>query len=82
MTTTLLAISAAYVVLAVLVLSMVPPWQFRNWQWLALTLAAPVAVWGALPFHRAAWTNLRLRGIIRSARSRRSGCVSNGIERR
>ena len=29
------------------------------WQWLSLTLAAPVVVWGGLPFHRAAWTNLR-----------------------
>ncbi|WP_349259940.1 heavy metal translocating P-type ATPase [Jatrophihabitans sp.] len=55
-----LLVSAA-LALPVLVLSMVPPWQFRNWQWLALTLAAPVAVWGALPFHRAAWTNLRHR---------------------
>ena len=53
-------ISAA-LALPVLVLSMVPAWQFRNWQWLALTLAAPVAVWGAWPFHRAAWTNLRHR---------------------
>ena len=43
----------------VLVLSMIPPLQFTNWQWLALTLASPVVVWGALPFHRAAWTNLR-----------------------
>jgi Cu+-exporting ATPase len=43
----------------VLVLSMVPPLQFDNWQWLCLTLAAPVVVWGALPFHRAAWANLR-----------------------
>ena len=43
----------------VIVLSMVPALQFTNWQWLALTLAAPVVVWGALPFHRAAWTNLR-----------------------
>lgn len=38
---------------------MVPAWQFTNWQWLSLTLAAPVVAWGALPFHRAAWTNLR-----------------------
>ena len=38
---------------------MVPAWQFTNWQWLSLTLAAPVVVWGAWPFHRAAWTNLR-----------------------
>ena len=38
---------------------MVPAWQFEYWQWLSLTLAAPVVVWGGLPFHRAAWTNLR-----------------------
>ena len=37
-----------------LALSMIPPLQFRNWQWLVLTLASPVVVWGALPFHRAA----------------------------
>lgn len=43
----------------VAVLSMIPPLQFTNWQWLALALAAPVAVWGALPFHRAAWVNAR-----------------------
>lgn len=38
---------------------MVPALQFDNWQWLSLTLAAPVVVWGGAPFHRAAWTNLR-----------------------
>jgi Cu+-exporting ATPase len=43
----------------VLALSMVPALQFTNWQWLALTLAAPVVTWGAWPFHRAAWRNLR-----------------------
>ncbi|WP_024288341.1 cation-translocating P-type ATPase [Cellulomonas sp. KRMCY2] len=43
----------------VLALAMIPPLQFDNWQWLSLTLAAPVVVWGALPFHRAAWKNLR-----------------------
>jgi Cu+-exporting ATPase len=43
----------------VVVLSMIPVLQFTNWQWLALTLAAPVAVWGAWPFHRAAFTNAR-----------------------
>jgi Cu+-exporting ATPase len=43
----------------VLLLSMIPALQFRNWQWLALVLASPVVVWGGLPFHRAAWTNLR-----------------------
>ncbi|MCS6556935.1 heavy metal translocating P-type ATPase [Curtobacterium flaccumfaciens] len=53
-----LVVSAALAV-PVVVLSMVPALQFPNWQWLALTLAAPVAVWGALPFHRAAWVNAR-----------------------
>ncbi|MFJ9103553.1 heavy metal translocating P-type ATPase [Streptomyces sp. NPDC102405] len=43
----------------VVALSMVPAVQFDNWQWLALTLASPVVVWGAWPFHRAAWTNVR-----------------------
>ena len=43
----------------VVVLSMAPALQFDNWQWLALTLAAPVAVWGGWPFHRAAAVNLR-----------------------
>ncbi|MEW2263962.1 heavy metal translocating P-type ATPase [Streptomyces sp. NPDC047853] len=43
----------------VVLLAMVPALQFDNWQWLSLTLAAPVVVWGGLPFHRAAWKNLR-----------------------
>jgi P-type Cu+ transporter len=43
----------------VILLVMFPSAQFDGWQWLSLTLAAPVVVWGALPFHRAAWVNLR-----------------------
>ena len=43
----------------VIALAMVPAWQFTHWQWLSLTLAAPVVVWGAWPFHRAAWVNLK-----------------------
>ncbi|MFI5898909.1 heavy metal translocating P-type ATPase [Streptomyces cyaneofuscatus] len=43
----------------VVLLAMVPALQFDNWQWLSLTLAAPVVIWGGLPFHRATWTNLR-----------------------
>ncbi|MFI2665582.1 heavy metal translocating P-type ATPase [Micromonospora carbonacea] len=43
----------------VVVLAMVPAWQFDYWQWLSLTLAAPVVVYGGLPFHRAALVNLR-----------------------
>jgi Cu+-exporting ATPase len=43
----------------VVALAMIPPLQFDNWQWLSLTLASPVAVWGAWPFHRVTWRNLR-----------------------
>lgn len=43
----------------VIAMAMVPAWQFPNWQWLSLTLAAPVVVWGAWPFHKAAYTNLK-----------------------
>ncbi|MFF4269004.1 heavy metal translocating P-type ATPase [Streptomyces sp. NPDC001536] len=50
---------AALLAVPVVLLSMVPALQFDNWQWLALTLASPVVVWGGLPFHRAAWTNAR-----------------------
>ncbi|WP_431047371.1 HAD-IC family P-type ATPase [Streptomyces sp. P1-3] len=46
----------------VLVLSMVPALQFRNWQWLCFVLAAPVAVWGAWPFHARALRGLRHGG--------------------
>ncbi|MFG2113299.1 heavy metal translocating P-type ATPase [Streptomyces sp. NPDC048718] len=49
----------AVLALPVVLLAMVPALQFDHWQWLSLTLAAPVVVWGGLPFHRAAWTNLR-----------------------
>ncbi|MGW4346984.1 heavy metal translocating P-type ATPase [Streptomyces sp. NPDC004690] len=52
-------IVSALLAVPVILLSMVPALQFDNWQWLALTLAAPVVVWGALPFHRAALTNAR-----------------------
>ncbi|MEV5706161.1 cation-translocating P-type ATPase [Actinoallomurus sp. NPDC052274] len=43
----------------VLVLSMIPALQFRDWQWLCLALAAPTAAWGAWPFHRRAVAGLR-----------------------
>ncbi|WP_455681063.1 heavy metal translocating P-type ATPase [Streptomyces lydicus] len=49
----------ALLALPVLTLSMVPGWQFRNWQWLCFVLAAPVAVWGAAPFHTRALRGLR-----------------------
>jgi Cu+-exporting ATPase len=43
----------------VMVLSMVPSWQFGGWEWVALILATPVILWCAWPFHRAAARNLR-----------------------
>ncbi|WKD56604.1 Copper-exporting P-type ATPase A [Corynebacterium capitovis DSM 44611] len=43
----------------VIAMAMVPAFQFTYWQWASLTLAAPVVVWAAWPFHRAAWVNLR-----------------------
>ncbi|MGW4096907.1 heavy metal translocating P-type ATPase [Mycobacterium sp. NPDC004974] len=52
-------IVSAVLTIPVVAMAMVPALQFTNWQWLSLTLAAPVVVWGALPFHRAAWSNLR-----------------------
>ncbi len=52
-------IVSAVLAVPVAVLSMVPALQFTYWQWLALTLAAPVVVWGAWPFHRAAAINAR-----------------------
>ncbi|GAB2758764.1 heavy metal translocating P-type ATPase [Nocardioides pakistanensis] len=50
---------SAVLTVPVVAMSMIPVLQFDNWQWLSLTLASPVVVWGALPFHRAAWTNAR-----------------------
>ncbi|MCX5600608.1 heavy metal translocating P-type ATPase [Streptomyces phaeochromogenes] len=49
----------ALLAVPVLVLSMVPAWQFRNWQWLCFVLAAPVAVWSSWPFHVRALRGLR-----------------------
>ena len=50
---------SALLTVPVIAMAMVPALQFEFWQWLSLTLAAPVVVWGALPFHKAAWVNLR-----------------------
>ncbi|MEV6825986.1 heavy metal translocating P-type ATPase [Amycolatopsis sp. NPDC051102] len=52
-------ITSAVLAVPVILLAMVPALQFTYWQWISLTLAAPVVTWGAWPFHRAAWTNLR-----------------------
>ena len=64
-----LVISAA-LALPVVAMSMISALQFENWQWLALTLASPVAVWGAWPFHPARCSTRHHR-----SRRRRRGCL-------
>ena len=55
---TRLIVSAA-ITIPVVVLSMVPLFQFPYWQWVVSALAVPVATWGAWPFHRSAAINAR-----------------------
>ncbi|MFI1018094.1 heavy metal translocating P-type ATPase [Streptomyces sp. NPDC020965] len=52
-------ITAVVLSVPVIAMAMIPALQFDYWQWLSLTLAAPVVVYAGWPFHRAAWTNLR-----------------------
>ncbi|MFG3321389.1 heavy metal translocating P-type ATPase [Streptomyces sp. NPDC048171] len=52
-------VTAVLLALPVVAMAMVPALQFEYWQWLSLTLAAPVVTYGAWPFHRAALTNAR-----------------------
>jgi len=52
-------IAAIVLSVPVIAMAMTPALQFTYWQWASLTLAAPVIVWAAWPFHKAAWTNLR-----------------------
>ncbi|MFJ3705816.1 MULTISPECIES: cation-translocating P-type ATPase [Streptomyces] len=52
-------VTAAVLAVPVIAMAMVPALQFEYWQWLSLTLAAPVVTYAAWPFHRAAWTNAR-----------------------
>ncbi|MFT3873143.1 MAG: heavy metal translocating P-type ATPase [Nocardioides sp.] len=52
-------IVSALLSIPVIAMAMVPALQFADWQWLSLTLAAPVVVWGGWPFHQATWVNLK-----------------------
>ena len=69
--------SRSALALPVLLMSMVPALQFDNWQWLALTLASPVVVWGAWPFHHAAWVEPAARhgDHGHADQRRRRGCL-------
>ncbi|MGH3284539.1 MAG: heavy metal translocating P-type ATPase, partial [Streptosporangiaceae bacterium] len=42
-----------------IMLSLFPAYRFAGWQWVLVALAAPVALWAAWPFHRAAIKNAR-----------------------
>jgi len=50
---------SAVLTVPVLLLSMIPALEFEGWQWVVLVLTTPVVLWGAYPFHRAAWINAR-----------------------
>ena len=52
-------IGAIVLTVPVIAMAMIPALQFTYWQWASLALAAPVIVWAAWPFHKAAWTNLK-----------------------
>ncbi|WP_203982596.1 heavy metal translocating P-type ATPase [Sphaerisporangium rufum] len=52
-------VTAVVLAVPVVAMAMIPALQFRYWQWLSLTLAAPVVAYAGWPFHRAAWANLR-----------------------
>ncbi|ALU95357.1 carbonate dehydratase [Streptomyces globisporus C-1027] len=52
-------ITAVLLAVPVIAMAMIPALQFDYWQWLSLTLAAPVVTYAAWPFHQAAWTNAK-----------------------
>ena len=50
---------AAVLTVPTVVISMVPPLMFTNWQWVAFALSTPVVFYCGWGFHRAALVNLR-----------------------
>ena len=52
-------IICALLSLPVILIAMVPAWQFPWWQWVSFGLAGVVVIWGAWPFHRATLLNLQ-----------------------
>ena len=52
-------VGAIVLTVPVIAMAMIPVLQFTYWQWASLALAAPVILWAAWPFHKAAWTNLK-----------------------
>jgi len=56
-------IFAAVLTIPLMTISMMPTMQLTYWQWVCVALATPVATWGAWPYHRAAFLNLRHRAV-------------------
>ena len=52
-------VTAVVLAAPVVAMAMIPALQFAYWQWLSLTLAAPVVTYAGWPFHKAAFTNAR-----------------------
>ncbi|MFF1255250.1 heavy metal translocating P-type ATPase [Streptomyces sp. NPDC058321] len=52
-------VTAVVLAAPVVAMAMIPALQFAYWQWLSLTLTAPVVTYAAWPFHKAAFTNAR-----------------------
>lgn len=52
---------ASILTVPVLLISMIPAWQFDYWQYLMFVLATPVVWWAGWPFHRSAWASLKHR---------------------
>ena len=52
-------IASIVLTVPVVLIAMVPAFQFMYWQWASLALAAPVILWGAWPLHKKALQNLR-----------------------
>jgi P-type Cu+ transporter len=52
-------ITTAALSLPVMLIAMVPAWQFPWWQWISFAMTCVIVTWGAWPFHRAALLNVR-----------------------
>jgi len=52
-------IITAVLSLPVILIAMVPAWQFPWWQWISFAFTCVVVIWGAWPFHRATLLNLQ-----------------------
>ncbi len=52
-------IVCAILTIPIMAISMIADFQFMGWQYFVAAMTLPVAMWGAWPFHRSAFVNLR-----------------------